>query len=96
MIDPKRISDAVRQILKETDTPIAVGWDVLNKARKAQHVHLTDKEIFLAGAGYMFDALVHALDPRKEEATEEDLALVTKMHEELCQFQTHFNKKFPL
>lgn len=84
---------AIRQVLQTRESPLDFGWDLLNKERRRQHVHLTDKELFLAGAGFLFDAIIHALDPA-DEPTEQDLAMLTKIHDELMRFHKHFNTKF--
>lgn len=84
---------AVREVMQATETPLELGWNILRKERQRQGVHLTDKELFLAGAGYLFDAMVYMLDPAKEP-TDQDMALMQKIHDELSKFNEHFNTKF--
>lgn len=88
----ERMSESIRKIIQESEEPLALGWSVLRKARNANHAHLTEKEIFMAGAGFLFDALIHAF-VKDEEPTAEDLALITKFHQELTEFHHHFNLK---
>lgn len=92
--DPEFLSksNAVRQAIARTETPLALGWDVLRKARRDSGAHLTDKELFFAGAGYLFDAIAHSLTSG-DEPTEEDIQLLAKIHKELFEFHVHFNTK---
>lgn len=83
---------AILQAMRTTDEPIALGWDILRKARAQSRAHLTEKEIFIAGAGFLFDALVHAFSDGKEPSPE-DLVVATKVHNELMAFHEHFNRK---
>lgn len=86
---------AVRKVLLTAEAPLNLGWDLLRRERTRQHVHLTDKELFLAGAGFLFDAIVYMLDPVKgQEPTAQDLAMISKIHDELMRFHEHFNSKF--
>lgn len=83
----------IREIMQHTDEIIDAGWKALRLARQKQGVHLTEKEIFFSGAGYLFDAIIHAMSP-ESEPTPEDMELMTKLHAELTKFHEGFNRKF--
>lgn len=89
--DPK-FNAAVRGAMLAASEPIALGWDLLRKERTATGIHITEKEIFLSGAGYMFDAIIHSLT-EGAEPNPVDLHLMEKFHAELSMFHEHFNKK---
>lgn len=86
---------AVRAHMEATSTPVELGWEILRKAKASSNAHFTDKELFMAGAGYMFDAIITAMTPG-DEPTEQDLALLSKFHAELLVFHEHFNRKLKL
>lgn len=83
---------AVRANMQATSTPVALGWEILRKARVVSGAHLTEKELFMAGAGYIFDAMAHYLSS-DSEPTADDIEFLEKIHSELKLFHAHFNSK---
>lgn len=82
----------MRKMVREVDEIIAMGWLILRRLRQQSGAHLTDKELFFAGASYLFDALMAFLD-KDFEPTEDDLMLMAKLADELTKFTAHFNSK---
>lgn len=89
------MDNIIRSKFEGVDDVIELGWNTLNSFRRRQHVHITDKELFFAGAGFLFDAIVTAMT-KDREPTPADLELCSKIQYELVQFNQHFNLKFKL
>lgn len=83
----------LRTLLHSTEEVIELGWNMLAKARKQANVHVSDKELFFSGAGFLFEAVMNAMMPGTEP-TEKDLEVCAKIHQEILKFNQHFNLKF--
>lgn len=82
----------MRALLQNHDTIVEIGWRNLLTARRQSGVFLSEKEIFFAGASFLFEAVISALDP-DIEPTENDTAVMTKLYQELQAFNAGFNAK---
>lgn len=82
----------ILKMVQNSTEVINDGWKALSAARRTSGVYLAEKEIFFAGASFLFDAVMHAMSPDKEP-TEADLAVMDKLHRELQQFNSGFNSK---
>lgn len=91
-MDDPNIDAKIRFMMRMAEEPLAMGWEALRKARADTHAHLTDKELFFAGAGYIFDAIVRGMTPG-DQPTEQDMQMLEKIHKELATFHVHFNRK---
>lgn len=85
--DPK-----IQKLVRECDEVVDAGWDALRKTRKATGIYLNDKEIFFAGAAFLFDAVMNSVSA-DTEPTAADLLIMDKLHRELQCFNAEFNFK---
>lgn len=82
----------MRRLILKADEVIEHGWKALVFARKSKHVHIIEKEIFFAGAAFMFDVMLNSMS-QEREPTSEDIAVLEKIRYELDRFNTGFTAK---
>lgn len=90
-----QINADLRRLLYSSEEVIALGWTALQKARKSapRTVHLSDKELYFAGAAFLFEAIMRVMTEEREPTTE-DLVVCSKIQTEIVKFNSHFNLKF--
>ena len=85
----------MRKLVMETDAIVEAGWWILRDIRHAKDCDVSDKEYFFAGAAFLFDAMLYSFGPGKKP-TEEDMEIISKLHNELLIFNNNFNLKIKI
>lgn len=68
---------------------------ILKTHLRKHSLYMTDKEFFFAGALCVFSSMMVAMDDSREE-TQAELDFVQRLHEELNNFETGFQKRLKI